>query len=130
MDRNVSCVVESKENIEFINSNKGHLLLVMNQYVYKCSKKTSNKKYWTCTVKHCNVHLHTALHNNYLCGGKGDHSHAPNPEFVLVRQTRQRIKLRVTNEQTPVGKIYDEELATVSMNSTAISIFPTVHEMC
>ncbi|CAF0970596.1 unnamed protein product [Rotaria sordida] len=116
-------------DINFIISNKGQPLLVMNQYVYKCNKKTSIKKYWTCIVKNCNIYVHTDINNNYLFGGKSEHGHSPNPEFIEVKKTREQIKQRVINEQTPIGKIYDEEMSKTVMNSVAIAIFPTINEI-
>ncbi|CAF4136208.1 unnamed protein product, partial [Rotaria magnacalcarata] len=65
----------------------------------------------------------------YLSGGKADHGHPANPEFLQVKKTRDQIKHRVLNEFTPIGKIYDEEMTKNAMNPVAIAIFPTVHEM-
>ena len=116
-------------NIHFITSNKGHPMLVMNEYVYKCNRKTPNKKYWLCTVKGCNVYVHTDVNNNYLSGGE-DHDHLSNPESIEVKQTRQLIKERAINELTPIGQIYDEEMTKSDMNPMAVAVFPTVREMC
>ncbi|CAF3896364.1 unnamed protein product [Rotaria sordida] len=60
---------------------------------------------------------------------KNEHEHAANPELLEVHQTRQQIKRRVINELTPTGAVYDEEMSKASMSSTAIAIFPTVHEI-
>ncbi|CAM4924167.1 unnamed protein product, partial [Rotaria socialis] len=62
-------------------------------------------------------------------GGKNAHEHAPNPELIEVQQTREKIKRRVMNELTPIGMIYDEEMSKTSMSTTAVAIFPTVHEL-
>ncbi len=102
----------------------------MNQYVSKCNKNTPNKKYWVCTFKGGDVYVHTNINNKYLAGGKGNHSHPPNPESVQVKQTREKIKQRVLTELIPIGKIYDEEMTKGVMNSAAVAIFPAVHEMC
>ncbi|CAF1514226.1 unnamed protein product, partial [Rotaria sordida] len=69
------------------------------------------------------------INNNYLSGGKNEHEHTANPELLEVHQTRQQIKRRVINELTPIGAVYDEEMSKASMSSTAIAIFPTVHEI-
>ncbi|CAF1254519.1 unnamed protein product [Rotaria sordida] len=58
-----------------------------------------------------------------------EHGHSPNPEFIEVKKTREQIKQRVINEQTPIGKIYDEEMSKTVMNSVAIAIFPTINEI-
>jgi hypothetical protein len=116
--------------LNFITSNKGQPLLVMNGYVYKCNKKTAKKKYWSCTSNGCNIFVHTDINNNYLCGGKNEHEHSVNPEAIEVQQTREQIKRRVMNELTPIGMIYDEEMTKTTMSSAAIAIFPTINEIC
>jgi hypothetical protein len=127
-------VIESSNpvnrKLNFMTSNKGQPLLVMNDYVYRCNKKTIKKKYWTCTAGGCNVCVHTDLNNNYLCGGKIEHEHAANPEIIEVQQTREKMKSRAMNELTSIGNIYDEEMSKTTMSSTAIAIFPTIHEIC
>ncbi|CAF4608132.1 unnamed protein product [Rotaria magnacalcarata] len=119
----------NNSDLNFITSNKGEPLLIMNQYIYKCNKKRPNKKYCVCVVKDCGVYAHTDIDQKYLSGGKADHGHPANPEFLQVKKTRDQIKHRVLNEFTPIGKIYDEEMTKNAMNPVAIAIFPTVHEM-
>ncbi|CAF1377342.1 unnamed protein product [Rotaria magnacalcarata] len=116
-------------DLYFIDSNKGQPLLVMNQHVYKCNKKTPSKKYWVCLVRSCGVFVHTDANNEYLYGGKTDHSHPPNPEYVQIKQTREKVKKRAVKELMSIGKIYDEEMAVTTMNAVAVAIFPTVHEI-
>ena len=81
-------------------------------------------------VKDCGIYVHTDIDQNYLSGGQTDHGHPANPESLQVKKTREQIKQRVLNEATPIGKIYDEEMTKIAMNSVAVAIFPTVHEMC
>ena len=106
----MEAATESRRNVNsdlnFITSNKGQPLLIMNQYIYKCNKKTPNKKYWVCVVKDCGVYVHTDIDQNYLSGGKTDHEHRANPESVQVKKTREQIKQLVLNEFTPIGKIF------------------------
>jgi hypothetical protein len=45
----------TNQKLNFITSNNGQPLLVMNDYVYKCNKKTTKKKYWTCAASGCNT---------------------------------------------------------------------------
>ena len=117
-------------DIKFIPSNKGQPLLVFNHYIYKCNKKTPKKKYWICVVSGCSMYIHTDINNNYITGGQSEHAHPSNPEHIQVKQTREQIKQRVINEQTPIGQIYDEETSKSVMNSVAVAIFPTAHEIC
>jgi len=51
--------VSTNENLSFITSSKGQRLLVMNEYVYSCNKKTTKKKYWKGAVKECSILVHT-----------------------------------------------------------------------
>ena len=81
-------------------------------------------------VSGCQVYVHTSLNDLYLNGGIDDHDHAPNPEKIEVNQVRQKMKVRALSEMTPVGMIYDEELAKVTMSSSALAIFPTNTEIC
>ena len=90
--------------LSFITSNKGNTLLVLNEHLYKCNKKTASKKYWMCIISSCKVYVHTTLDD-----------HASNPELIEVK---------------PVEMIYDEEMAKVSMSTSAIAMFPTNHEIC
>ncbi|CAF4408218.1 unnamed protein product, partial [Rotaria magnacalcarata] len=53
----------------------------------------------------------------------------PNPEYVQIKQTREKVKKRAVKELMSIGKIYDEEMAVTTMNSVAVAIFPTVHEI-
>ncbi|CAF5155879.1 unnamed protein product, partial [Rotaria sp. Silwood1] len=73
--------------------------------------------------------VHTNINNNYLFSGKSEHGHPPNPESMEIKQTREQIHQRVINEETPIGKIYDEEMSKIVLNSVPIAIFPTVHEI-
>lgn len=41
--------------LNLMTLNKGQPLLVMKNYVYKCNKKTTKKKYWTCTASGCST---------------------------------------------------------------------------
>src|SRR4051812_35753937 len=98
-------------NITFIKSNKGQPLLVLNNYVYKCNKKTGKKKYWTCINVGCQLNIHTDINDVYISGGIDQHSHEPNPDMVTVRQVRDQIKERAVNEVIPISLIYEQEIS-------------------
>ncbi|CAF4155088.1 unnamed protein product [Rotaria magnacalcarata] len=59
---------DANENLSFIKSNKGQPLLVMNEQLYKCNKKTARKKYWICIVNGCSMVVHTDENDVYLYG--------------------------------------------------------------
>ncbi|CAF3322115.1 unnamed protein product [Rotaria sp. Silwood2] len=116
-------------NISFITSNKGQLLLLLNNYLYQCNKKTIKKKYWQCISKGCTVYLHTDTNNIYLGGDVPEHDHEPNPELVEVRQVRQKIKERALKEIIPISMIYEQETSHTSISSTTLAILPTSQEI-
>ncbi|CAF1221429.1 unnamed protein product [Rotaria sordida] len=123
--------VSGKENINltFTKSNKGQLLLVLNGYLYKCNKKTANKKYWICTYKECKKSIHTNPNDVYVCGGTDPHDHEPNPDMIAARNIRNKIKERALQEIIPISMIYEQELSNSSINSTTIAILPTCQEL-
>ena len=121
---------QNPSTLSFITPTKGQALLVMNEHLYKCNKKTAKKKYWICVVSSCKVYVHTTLEDSYLSGGINPHDHAPNPDLIEVKKIRQQIKKRVIDEITPVGMIYDEEMAKVSMSTSALAILLTSHGIC
>ena len=88
--------MSGKENIHvtFTKSNKGQLLLVLNGYLYRCNKKTSNKKYWKCTYHQCKKTIHTDLNDVYLCDATDLHDHEPNPDIIAARNVRNKMKER------------------------------------
>ncbi|CAF3511688.1 unnamed protein product [Rotaria sp. Silwood2] len=116
-------------NVTFIKSNKNQLLLVLNDYLYKCNKKTAKKKYWMCTSKGCKMYVHTDSNDVYLCGGTDPHDHESNPEMIAVKDVRHKIKDRALNEVTPISMIYEQELSKTSISSTTMAIIPTCHEI-
>ena len=103
-------------NLSFIKSNKGQPLLVMNDYVYKCNKKSAKRKYWVCIVSGCLMYVHTTLDDVHIDSGQEQHDHSQNSELIEVKRVRQQIKERALTELIPVGMIYDEQMAKVNMS--------------
>ena len=130
MDTTTQLSDKENINVTFITSNKGQLLLVLNGYLYKCNKKTKNKKYWICVSNGCKIYVHTDLNNMYQCGGKSEHNHEPNPEMITVRQVRHNIKERALKEVIPIAMIYEQEISKISTNPTSLAILPTSEELC
>jgi hypothetical protein len=116
-------------NLRFIKSNKGQLLLVLKDYLYRCNKKTSRKKYWICIHNDCKMYVHTDLNDVYLCGGTQTHDHEPNPEMIVIKDVRQKMKERVLNEVIPASMIYEQELSKTSIDSTTLAILSTCQEI-
>lgn len=117
-------------NVSFIKSNKGEQLLVINDYIFRCNKKTNKKKYWICNVSGCTIRAQTDENDNYLTGGKGTHDHEPRSDFIDKIRLRQQMQQRVMNELTPINVIYEEEISKASINISALATFPTSHEIC
>ena len=101
----------------------------MNDHVYKYNKKTAIKKYWRCIVSSCKVYVHATLDDLYLRRETEPHEHAPNPELIEVKKVREQ-KKHAIDEVMSVEMIYDEEMAKVSMSTSAVAIFPTNHKIC
>lgn len=120
-----------KENviINFTKSNKGQLLLVLNGYVYKCNKKTENKKYWVCTHNDCKRSVHTDVNNAYSYGDTDPHDHEPNPDMIAARTIRNKMKERALQEITLLSIIYKQEITNSSVNQTTMAIMPTCQEL-
>ncbi len=57
----VDTTPDMDNNISFIISNKAQRLLVLNENVYRCNKKTARKKYWKCVVDGCIMTVHTQV---------------------------------------------------------------------
>jgi len=104
--------------------------LVSNDYIYRCNKKTTNKKYWICIVDGCTVRIHRDANDVYISGGKDPHDHEPNPDLIDKTRLRQQMKQRVVNELTSIGVIYEEEMAKTSLSDSATATFPTNQELC
>ncbi len=117
-------------NISFITSNKAQRLLVLNENVYRCNKKTARKKYWKCVVGGCIMTVHTDENDVYVCGGKTNHDHQPNSDLVQTKRLREQMKQRVLNELTPIAVIYEEETAKASVDRAVLAAFPTNQEIC
>ena len=116
--------------ISFMTSNKGQRLLVLNEHVYRCNKKTAEKKYWVCMISGCSVTVHTSEDDSYLRGGKSLHDHESSSDFIETTRLRHQMKQRALNELTPINIIYEEEIAKASLNISALATFPTNQEIC
>lgn len=120
-----------KENVilTFTKSNKGQPLIVLNGYLYKCNKKTSDKKYWICNYVECRQSIHTDLNNVYIRGDLNPHDHEPNPDLISAKEVRIKIKERAVQENIPISLIYEQEIANPSVNATTIAVLPTSEEL-
>ncbi len=116
-------------NISFITSNKGQLLLLLDQYLFRCHKKTAKKKYWVCIHNGCKVSIHTDINDTYVCGGDTQHDHEPNPEMIAIRKVRQKMKERALEETIPTTMIYEQEVSNASLDSMTLAVLPTSLEM-
>jgi hypothetical protein len=115
-------------SIEFITSNKGKPLLVLDSYVYQLNKSTAKVKYWSCEVKGCFAAVHTDSNNQFL-KKRGEHeAHLPSPESIEVRKLKKLVKDRVTQETTPIGQIFEDELVKSQLSQTALVVAPTAEE--
>ena len=118
---------EKRPEISFTKSNKGKPLLIHENYVFKCNKITTNKKYWLCTERECGVYLHTCI-NDQLMHIAGVHKHPANPDQLQVKLVRDKMKERILVETTSITKIYDEEIIKANLSREATAVMPTIVE--
>ncbi|CAM4946602.1 unnamed protein product [Rotaria socialis] len=110
------------------NSNKGKRVLVCDGYVYHLNKSCSKVKYWRCENRLCAAVIHTDINDQFKVR-KGDHSsHLSSPEHIEILSLKSNIKQRVVTEATPIGRIYDEEVAKAQLSQTALSIVASAQD--
>ena len=73
------------------------------------------------------VFVRTSLCNDFL-HISGEHNHPSNPDQVEVKLIRDKMKERILAETTPITKIYDEEIAKVTLSKAATAMIPTIIE--
>ncbi|CAF1140680.1 unnamed protein product [Adineta steineri] len=117
----------SSINVSFFESNKGKRLLYFYDYIFKCNKATSSKRYWICVEKTCRVFIHTNLNDEFLTI-VGNHNHVANPDILEMRILRAKMKSRIIHETTSITRIYDEEIAKAGLTESIAAQFPTVIE--
>ncbi|CAM4798491.1 unnamed protein product [Rotaria magnacalcarata] len=92
----LNIAMSNTPTITFSQNNKGKRVFVCDGYVYHLSKSYSKFKYWPCENRLCAAVIHTDINDQF--------------------------KVRKVTEATPIGRIYDEELAKAQLSQTALSI--------
>ena len=113
--------------ISFATSNKGKQILIHENYLFKCNKKTASKKYWQCIERDCGVYTHTTTTDELICV-TGPHNHPADPDQLAAKLLRDKMKERILAETTSITRIYDEEIAKANLSKGATAILPTVIE--
>ena len=114
--------------ISFINSQKGKLMLVLDDYIFKLNRQSKTTKYWICTINGCLSKVRTTL-DNQLIEFIDKHNHPSEKEKIEIRRFREKVKERAVNETTPIPQIYEEECAKMMLSFAAITILPSEREM-
>ena len=110
--------------VGFSVSSKGKQVLLCDGFIFNLNKKNANVKYWRCEIRSCAVSIQTD-ENDMFKAMKGQHDgHLPDPERIELLEFKQKVKDRVTNETTPIARIYDQELAAANLSSTALALAP------
>lgn len=52
-------------------------MIIYENYLFKCNKITTSKKYWLRVERECDVCIHTSVDNEFISISK-DHNHATN----------------------------------------------------
>ncbi|CAF1470483.1 unnamed protein product [Adineta ricciae] len=114
--------------LTFSISNKGKPILICDGYIYQLNRTRPKVKYWGCKNRMCSAYMHTDHHNQFI-GKSGNHdSHLPVPESIEVVTFKEKVKNRVVNEMTAIGKIYDNELAAGNLSEAALGLAPLGNE--
>jgi hypothetical protein len=114
--------------ISFVYSQKGKLMVVIDDYTFKLNRTAGTTKYWICTFTGCSSKVHTTL-DNQLVKLIDKHNHPSEKEKIEIREFREKVKQRVMNETTPVPRIYEEECTRMMLSIAAIVILPSKREM-
>ncbi|CAF3946746.1 unnamed protein product [Rotaria magnacalcarata] len=91
----LNIAMSNTPTITFSQNNKGKRVFVCDGYVYHLSKSYSKFKYWPCENRLCAAVIHTDINDQF--------------------------KVRKVTEATPIGRIYDEELAKAQLSQTALN---------
>jgi hypothetical protein len=102
-------------------------MLVYSGYVYRLKKSTIKVKYWVCESNSCIANVHTNTNDQFI-KANGVHRHMPAPEYIELRNLKNKVKDRVQVETTSVPKIYEEELARSNLSSIALTLAPVTVE--
>ncbi|CAF3480707.1 unnamed protein product, partial [Rotaria sp. Silwood2] len=121
-------MMSTPNSLSFLVSNKGKLLLVLNDFVYRLKKQTNDKKYWICQENGCTAYVHTDIDNIFI-KSSGDHNHLCEPELVKVKQFRSNLKNRAIQETTAISKIYEEEIIKSRLSTGTLAKLPLVREI-
>lgn len=114
--------------LTFSTSNKRKEILICDGFVYHLNRTRQQTKYWRCKVRTCSTYIRTDQNNQYL-EKSGDHNgHLPNPENIELTSFRHKLKERVVNETTAIGKIYESELASACLTEGALVMASSVDE--
>lgn len=116
---------ESK--ISFVTSNKGKPLVIYENFLFKCNKTTTLKKYWLCAERGCCVYVHTTL-NDELVLITNSYNHAADPDQLAAKLLRDKMKERILAETISITRIYDEEVVKAKLSRAATAIMPTITE--
>lgn len=114
--------------ISFINSQKGKLMIVIDDYIFKFNRQSKSTKHWICIFNGCSAKVHTTLENQ-LIDLVDIHNHPPEKEEIEIRKFREKIKERAVTETTPVPQIYEEECVRIMLSFAAIAIVPSEREI-
>jgi hypothetical protein len=114
--------------ISFIKSQKGGIMLIMNNYIFKFNKTAGTTKYYRCKNSKCTVTLHTDL-NDVISKLNGEHSHPAEPEEIQIRKFKEAVKQRAIHETTPIPQIYDEEAIRLDLSKLSIAALPSEREI-
>ncbi|CAG2234659.1 unnamed protein product [Mytilus edulis] len=96
--------------VKFVTNRLGNQNLEHSWFKIQAKNKRGIKTYWKCSTSNCPATINTL--NNIPTKISANHNHGSDPMQLKVDDVLQRMKVRCTNELTPIPIIYDEELVT------------------
>ena len=84
-------------------------------------------KSWRFKVRTCPATVHTR-ESDQIVSHSSNHNHFATPEHIELLQFRNQLKRRVLAESIPIGRVYEEELASANLSLPVLSIALTSKE--
>ncbi|CAF4600414.1 unnamed protein product, partial [Rotaria sp. Silwood2] len=110
--------------LEFGIKTKGKRLLLFDGHVYTLNKDRRKVKYWRCQESSCSAFVHTDGKDNYKAHSGTHDGHLPSPERIELLTFKRKVKERIIKKTTPIGHIYEQELAASKLSQTSLALVP------
>ena len=105
-------------------------MLTVHGYYFQMKNYNKNKtiKFWQCANRNCGMLLHTNLDDEFIrfAGSISEHSHAPKPAELEIRNIREKMRKRAENELLPLQQIAEQEVRKGLLTGEALAVLPNI----